>query len=191
MSHRRKPSGAASDSGRTNPLSGIPLWKERYWQFMKDHVPGYDYDSDTELSSKDTKRLTPELLWRLACGYFEAAENDVIMQRDFIRSGLDAGRIIEIPRRRPYSLTGFEMYVEAYGIRARLSDFFTNRDSKYPGFEAVCNRIRSIITQDKYDGAAVGIYNANLVIRDLGLTEKVEAGITVEQPLFGDPQNND
>ena len=85
-------------------------------------------------------------------------------------------------------VTGFEMYVEAYGIRARLSDFFTNRDSRYPEFEAVCNRIRSIIAQDKFDGAAVGVYNANLMIRDLGLAEKVEAGISVEQPLFGDSE---
>lgn len=184
MPHRRKPSGAATNASRVNPLTGVKLWKESYWRCMQEHVPGYDPAEDLE--SQNANRLTPDMLWRLACAYFEAAENDVIMRTDFIRSGPDAGRIIEIPMRRPYSLTGFEMYVEAYGIRARLSDFFTNRDSKYPEFEAVCNRIRTIITQDKFDGAAVGIYNANLIIRDLGLSEKVEAGITVEQPLFGE-----
>lgn len=179
--------------GKKNPLTGISLWKESYWRFMLDKCPGYKFDEDSELQK--AKRLTPELLWRLACGYFEAAENDNIVQRDFIRSGPDAGRIIEIPRRRPYSLTGFEMYVEAYGIRARLSDFFTNRDSQYSEFIPVCARIRSIIQQDKFDGAAVGIYNPHLIIRDLGLAEKVDAGITVEQPLFAeqptDPDNVD
>lgn len=189
MAHRRKPSGAASNARRVNPLTGVQLWKESYWRFMQDHVPGYEPEDDEE--AKNAKKLTPGMLWRLACAYFEAANADVIIKLDFIKSGPDAGRIIELPTRRPYSLTGFEMYVEAYGIRARLSDFFTNRDSRYPEFEAVCNRIRAIITQDKFDGAAVGIYNANLMIRDLGLAEKVEAGITVEQPLFGEPEQTD
>lgn len=153
-------------------------------------MPGYESeypspDQDPEIMG--AKRLTPEMLWKLACAYFEAASADTIDKLDFIRSGPDAGKIIHLPTTRPYSMCGFEMYVEAYGIRARLSDFFTNRDSKYTEFEPVCNRIRAIINQSKFDGAAVGIYNANLIIRDLGLAEKVEAGISVEQPLFGDP----
>ena len=89
MPHRRKSTLAAANSNRVNPITGVQLWKESYWRFMQEHVPGYDPAEDEE--AKKARKLTPDMLWRLACAYFEAAEADTIIKLDFIRSGPDAG----------------------------------------------------------------------------------------------------
>lgn len=41
-------------------------------------------------------------------------------------------------------------------------------------FKVACAEVDHIIREDKFSGAAGGLYNANLIARDLGLSEKTE-----------------
>ena len=41
-------------------------------------------------------------------------------------------------------------------------------------YEAVIERITQYCYDVKYDGAVVGLYNANIIARDLGLKENIE-----------------
>ena len=161
---------------------GIRPWTKAYWKTMMEYDPSFVPDPDDVTHT----HLTPQMLWQLACLYFRDAQNDFIIKRDYIKSGEHAGEIVELKVQRPFSHTGLEMFIEAHGIAARISDFRTNKDGKYPEFREVAERIDSIIRQDKFDGAAVGNYNASLMIRELGLADNVQANLAVEQPLFSD-----
>lgn len=50
----------------------------------------------------------------------------------------------------------------------------------------VVTYVRQIIYNQKFEGAASGFFNANIIVRDLGLVNKEENTVVVEQPLFPD-----
>jgi hypothetical protein len=181
MTHRRMPMGTTPQTQKKD-ADGVRPWTKAYWKLMKERCPGYEPNTDDALQD----HMTPEMLKNLAILYFEEAHNDAIIKRDYIRSGEKAGVIVEIPVQRPFSHCGLEMFIEANGIKPRISDYRKNRDGKYQEFAEVTAWIDAVIAQDKYDGAAVGNYNSMLVIRDLGLAEKVDASVKAEQPLFSD-----
>jgi hypothetical protein len=57
---------------------------------------------------------------------------------------------------------------------------------KRDGFSEVLTRVREIIVAQKFEGASVGAYNATIIARDLGLVEKSNTTIAIEQPMFPD-----
>lgn len=52
------------------------------------------------------------------------------------------------------------------------------RETSAPTYKDLITRIRQICYQNKLEGAIVGIYNANVIIRDLGLADKQEINDT-------------
>ena len=115
------------------------------------------------------KYYSPDELWLAACEYFEWAKQDPIIKKDFIKSGDYAGQKVDIELDRPFSL-------EALCIHINISfQTFLNyeRDQKQTYFDVI-TRIREIINVNNFDGGMVGIFNQNIVIRKLGLTEKIE-----------------
>jgi hypothetical protein len=82
--------------------------------------------------------------------------------------------------RRPYSVASLLLFL---GVDSgKWSQWMA-----LPEFRGTIETINMIIRQQKFDGAAVGFYNANLISRDLGLADKSELSgvnggpITVEQ----------
>ena len=57
---------------------------------------------------------------------------------------------------------------------------------KREDYQAVTTRVRQIIYNQKFEGAASGFLNANIIARDLGLADKQSHSHVVEQPLFPD-----
>lgn len=170
--------GTFFENGEKRPK----LWSNEFWNLMKKHNPNIK-DEDCYTIDK----MTPEVLRSIACCYFQDAENDMLIKKDYIRSGENAGKIIEIPIRRPYSITGLTLYVNAYGFRSSLQALLEPNGKNFrPEYLEVANWIHSVIAQDKFDGAAVGNFNPMLIVRDLGIAENVKANVTAEQPLFSD-----
>ncbi len=48
------------------------------------------------------------------------------------------------------------------------------RNAKHPGFLEVIARIENIMYAQKFEGAAVGAFNGNIIARDLGLKEQTD-----------------
>lgn len=130
---------------------------------------------------KSTKQL-----WQAAIEYFEWCDDNPFKMQDFIRGGDAAGTIIELDKMRPYTWMGLEMWLRDKGIIAKLDDYRANKDNRYPAFADTLTHIEQIIRDQKFSGAAAGFFNANIISRDLGLTDKTQNTITVEQPLFPD-----
>ena len=120
---------------------------------------------------RDRLFASPELLWEAACEYFEWCDKHPWTQVDYRGRELTK---VELPTARPYTITGLCLYLDCNvqyftDFENRLTD--SNQDK---GFSVVITRIRETIYTQKFEGAAVGAYNANIIARDLGLTDKRE-----------------
>ncbi|MEY2738676.1 MAG: hypothetical protein RL259_585 [Bacteroidota bacterium] len=116
------------------------------------------------------KKYTPEELWQKSCEYFCWCNENPIYKNEAIKGGDMAGTIIDIPMQRPLSIEGLCIYLN-------ISDeTFKNYEKKegYETFFGVCSHIRKIIDTQHFEGGMVGIFNANIVTRKLGLAEKSE-----------------
>lgn len=119
---------------------------------------------------------TPALLWDAACEYFTWCDDNPIIKKDVVRSGKNAGDIIDIPMQRPYSLSGFLFYVgagDAYWRQFKAAD--------HEDFSTVINDIEKVIETQQFDGATVGIFNSNIIARKLGLVDKTDVTTGGEQ----------
>jgi hypothetical protein len=116
------------------------------------------------------KAFTPEELWEKACEYFTWCNENPWNKNEAIKSGDYAGTIIKIPTERPYTLQALCIF----------SGIVTQTFYNYAQTEAyldITTRIREIIYSQKFEGAAVGAFNASIIARDLGLTDKTDSNI--------------
>lgn len=117
----------------------------------------------------------PEILWKCACEYFEATDKRKWKRKDWV--GKDAYEV-EREMDTPYTITGLCLYLgcsyEWWKLQRKRED---------EGFMPIITRIEEIIYTQKFEGAAVGVFNQNIIARDLGLVDKKELTenvITVE-----------
>lgn len=119
------------------------------------------------------KLYTPGTLWEKACEYFEWCDNNPWIKKDFVRGGDMAGTIIDLPTQRPYTISGFCVFA---GIDVKTFENYSKAEG-YEDFFPVCIHIREIIATQKFEGAAVGAFNSNLIIRDLGMVDKQDQNV--------------
>lgn len=123
-------------------------------------------------------------MWNLAVEYFKSVDDNPIIKKDFVKGGEMAGMSIDIPLHRPYTWAGFSAFLYLKGVIQKLDDYKQNTDNRYSEYSEVVHAIDTIMKAQKFEGAAAGIFATNIIARDLGLAEKTETSITVEQPLF-------
>lgn len=128
----------------------------KFWQLRSKH-------------GRDKLFADPALLWEAACEYFTWCDNHPWVKKDFISSGPMAGKIVDLETTRPYTIDGFLLYIDA-------STSWWGDWKKAPpeGFSEVITRIDRTIYRQKFEGAAVGAFNANIIARDLGLVDKTD-----------------
>lgn len=125
-----------------------------------------------ELRSKhgrDKLFATPELLWQAACEYFKWCEdNPLIEVKGFAYQGIVTKE--EFPKMRAMTMSQLCFYLncnEAY---------FRNFKSQLPkgekDFNTIIDQIEKTIYNQKFQGAAADLLNANIIARDLGLVDK-------------------
>jgi len=89
------------------------------------------------------------------------------MEVDF--RGKDATEVL-LPHPRPYTLTGLCLWLSVNEKFWReLREAKREDDNE---FSPVITRVEQIIYTNKFEGAAVGFFNANIIARDLGLADK-------------------
>ena len=81
------------------------------------------------------------------------------------------------PTSRPYSLTGFCIYV---GASSKWWSTFRSecRNKNDEDFLEVIARVEETIETQQFEGACVGAFNANIIARKLGLADKQEVDHT-------------
>ena len=129
----------------------------QFWKLRKKH-------------GKD-KRFTAEELWNEACEYFQWCDSHPLMKAEAVRGGVMSGQIIEVPIKRPYTLHGLCIFM---GVNTKYFNDLKDSLRERPdiNYSEVITRIEEIIYCNKFEGAVAGFFNANIIARDLGLTDK-------------------
>lgn len=118
---------------------------------------------------------SPEMLWEAAQEYFESVDSRKWIRTEF--HGKDATEC-KVPNETPYTISGLCVFLDIN--RTTWMHYKEHKD-----FSNIAARIEQIIYTQKIEGASVGAFNASIVARELGLTDKSQV-THIEQPLFGE-----
>lgn len=126
---------------------------------------------------------SPGLMWEAACEYFQWCEDNPWnkVETTVKPHGTDTKTI---PTERPFTMQGLCLYLDCN------TKYFNNFKSSLPedekDFNYIITRIEETVYKQKYEGAAVGAFNANIIARDLGLKEGLEhSGEIKTAPIKG------
>lgn len=108
---------------------------------------------------------TAEDLWKAAIKYFKWCDDNPIYRSEMLRSGKDAGKILQLPIQRPYNVSALCLRI---GIsQAYLYDAAQSQEQN--DYYFVANQILQICYAQRLEGALVGIYNPIIAGKELGL----------------------
>lgn len=127
----------------------------RFWELRSEH-------------GRDLIFSNPDILWQEACKYFTWCDENPIMSYEW--NGKDPVKC-ELEKARAYTLKGLCIFLDVN------EKYFNGAISTNEDFANVCTRIRDIIFTQKFELAAAGLLNPNIIARDLGLVDKQETAI--------------
>lgn len=122
-----------------------------------------------------TFKFTPESLELAWQQYFAYCDENPWIKYEQSKSG----GLVPIPTSRPYTEAGFCAFHDlGIGYIKELWEAVKERnDDDSKRYSAVITRARAKCYAQKFEGAAVGAFNANIISRDLGLAEKTESEV--------------
>ena len=141
---------------------------------------------------RDKLFATPQLLWDACVEYFEWCDNNPLLEATRQKRKISRDEeIIEqhaLPKMRAYTIQGLCLYLDCNVVYFNQfeSSLKDKNDKLSLDFSKIVTRVRETIYNQKFTGAASGFFNSNIIARDLGLTDKSETKVSVEQPLFAD-----
>jgi hypothetical protein len=117
---------------------------------------------------------TPDDLWDSCCEYFDWAEDNPLLET---KSYMYQGKAVQdqIPKLRAMTVEGLCLFLHVNS--KYFNDFEAALDMSDPqdkDFSDIITRAKDVIRQQKFAGAAADQLNANIIARDLGLTDKKE-----------------
>lgn len=149
---------------------------------------------------------TAKILWNAAAEYFEWCEENPLMEAEIVKAPhtqVTETPIINpktkketttktkttipyalasVPKMRPFTLTGLCLYLDcnsAY-FRQFKAELVGKEDKASKDFSTIITRIEEIIYTQKFEGAAAGFLNPNIIARDLGLSDRKEVDHTTQ-----------
>jgi len=128
----------------------------RFWELRSKH-------------GRDKLFATPELLWKAACEYFEWCENNPLYEeKGFAFQGIVTKE--KFAKMRAMTMSQLCFYLNCN--EAYFRQFKDNLPQGDKDFSTVIEQIEKTIYNQKFQGAAADLLNANIISRDLGLVEK-------------------
>ena len=127
----------------------------------------------------DGKFKTPEEIWENFAQYVQWAEETPLIEVDF--RGKDATEV-NLPKKRLLTKEGFALAC-GFVSWGNLSTY----KKKSEGFAKVFTRIEQAIYTSKLEGAASGLFNHNIIARDLGLMNQENVSMQVVEVIRPKP----
>lgn len=111
------------------------------------------------------RKYQPDELWQKAIEYFQWCDENpwkeaVLVQR--------IEKIVSLPKARPYTEGGFKLFAN---ISNETWANYCSGSNEYKDFLEISHAIKETIRTQKFEGAAAGFFNANIIARDLGLRD--------------------
>jgi hypothetical protein len=151
------------------PDGKLPVTDGQWWRRRAKH-------------GRDILFQSPELLWEAACEYFQYIKENPWMRNEVKVDKRRGAYIVAVPMSRPFTLHALCLYlgcsVEYFKmfIRSTLPAMEDGEVKK--NFFIVISAIESVMYTQKFEGAAVGAFNANIISRDLGLADTTNINYT-------------
>lgn len=118
---------------------------------------------------------TPELLWEAACEYFNWCQNNPLQeQKAFAFQGVITKT--SLTKMRAMTMSQLCFYLNCN--EAYFRNFKLQLPEGETGFNAVIRDIEQVVYNQKFQGAAAGLLDANIIARDLGLKDKSETELS-------------
>lgn len=114
----------------------------------------------------------PEYLWLSCLEYFEWVENNPLLEQKVFASQGDVVRA-DVTKMRPMTIGGLCIFLDID------RSTWTEWRSKGDDYSTIVKQAEAVIRDQKFAGAAAGLLNANIIARDLGLSEKTENAHTI------------
>lgn len=114
---------------------------------------------------RDSLFKCSESLWDACCEYFQWVEDNPLWENKVAQF---QGGVIDMPvaKMRAMTLSGLCLFLDI--TRETWSQW-----RKREGFSDVITKAEEVIYSQKFAGAAADLLNANIIARDLGLSDKV------------------
>lgn len=109
---------------------------------------------------------SPEALWAACCEYFQWVEDNPLYE---VKAFAYQGEVVQeaIPKMRAMTIDGICLFLDI----SRTSWYTWAAE---PEFSYIIAKAENIIRSQKFSGAAADLLNANIIARDLGLSDKSE-----------------
>jgi hypothetical protein len=111
---------------------------------------------------------TPEKLLELFKEYVKHESENPMHRIDYV--GKD-GKQVKTPLETPVTFDGFEVYLFQKGIINDLGDYSKNKDGRYSDYAPIIAYIRKHCYIHNFKGAAVKLFDPNLIARKLGIKD--------------------
>lgn len=142
---------------------------------------------------RDKLFKTPELMWEAACEYFQHVLDNPIMKVEQTKGQLKGvlddltgetapvNNLTYIPATAPFTMARLCLYLDC--SVQYFSEFKRTLKPADKDFAVVIARIEQIIYTQKFEGAAIGAYNANLIAQELGLHKHLDIEMNVNTEI--------
>lgn len=112
---------------------------------------------------------SPEKLWEYFTEFVNHEKNNPMYRRDYVGK---EGVAVNTPLQVPITFEGFECWLADNEIINDLGDYSSNKGGAYEAYSTTITRIRNNCFSQNFKGAAVGLFNANIIAKKLGLVER-------------------
>jgi len=126
---------------------------------------------------RDKLFASPKLMWEAACEYFEWCEDHPLIEvKGFAYQGVVTKELF--PKMRAMTLSQLCFYLNCNESYFRI--FKAQLPEGEEDFNTVIKEIETIIYNQKFQGASADLLNANIISRDLGLSEHSDINMDTE-----------
>lgn len=136
---------------------------------------------------RDRLFASPADLWEAACEYFNWVDAHPWfkveqLKKPYLEKAEKEGdkdrwvTITKVPTARPYTMQGLCLYLDCNTVYFNKFEkaLQGKEDEVSKDFGQIITRIRETVFTQKFEGAAVGAFNGNLIARELGIADKQE-----------------
>jgi hypothetical protein len=124
---------------------------------------------------------SPKQLWDAACQYFQWVDDNPL-GKAIVYQGVVAKESESLMR--AMTMKGLCVFLGVNSVYFNHFEEALDLEKKQgKDFSKVIRDIKDIIEVQKFEGASAGLLNANIIARDLGLTDKKELSGNPENPL--------
>lgn len=116
---------------------------------------------------------SPESMYQAAMDYFDWVANNPLKEHKAFGTGMEK----QVDKMRPMSVRGLCVH-----LGFTTTTFYKYRDDREE-FAEIIQHIQDVMATYNYEGAVSGLMNANIIARELGLSERVTHGNDPNNPM--------